>query len=72
VLLTYLRQCYTLEEQAFTTIDTEQFQAICIHPEAPPNETVGQWLMSHLVHEWEHLGMMRYLQGLAILRAEYT
>jgi hypothetical protein len=30
---------------------------------------VGHWLMNHLIHEWEHLGMIRYLKGLQDLVA---
>ena len=64
VLLEYLQRCYTLEEQAITAVDDQQFQERRIDGTGLPDETVGHWLMWHLVHEWEHLGMMRYIQGL--------
>jgi hypothetical protein len=64
ILLEYLRHCYTLEEQALAAIDDQQFQERRIDGTGLPDETVGHWLMWHLVHEWEHLGMMRYIQGM--------
>ena len=63
-LLEYLRRCYTLEEQCLAIIDDQQFQERRIDGTGLPDETVGHWLMWHLVHEWEHLGMIRYIQGL--------
>jgi hypothetical protein len=64
VLLEYLRQCYLLEEQGLVAIDDQQFQERRIDGTGLPDETVGHWLVWHLVHEWEHLGMIRYIQGL--------
>jgi hypothetical protein len=68
VLLEYLRRCYTLEEQALAALDNQQFQERRTDGAGPPDQTVGYWVMWYLVHEWEHLGMMRYLQGLHDLR----
>jgi len=64
VLLEYLRRCYALEEQGLAALDEAQFQAVRTDGGEPPDQTVGYWLMSHLVHEWEHLGLIHYLQGL--------
>jgi DinB superfamily len=69
VLLDYLRRCYALEEQVLDALDDQQFQERRLDPQSPPDQSVGYWLMSHLVHEWEHLGMIRYLQGLPQLSA---
>jgi DinB superfamily len=63
-LLAYLRNCYLLEDEAIAAIDDQQFQAPRIDGGGPSEQTVGYWLMSHLVHEWEHLGMIRYVHGL--------
>jgi len=70
VLLDYLRRCYILEEQCLTVIDDQQFQEYRIDGTGLPDETVGHWLMWHLVHEWEHLGMIRYIQGMYDLNAQ--
>jgi hypothetical protein len=70
VLLDYLQRCYALEEQAIAAIDEEQFEAHSDQHEATPEDTVGRWLMSHLVHEWEHLGMMKYVCGLYDLKVK--
>jgi len=64
VLLEYLRRCYMLEEQTLAVIDDQQFQERRVDGTGLLDETVGHWLMWHLVHEWEHLGMIRYTQGL--------
>lgn len=64
VLLEYLRRCYTLEEQALAAVDDQQFQERRIDGAGLLDETVGHWLMWHLVHEWEHLGLIRYVHGL--------
>ena len=64
VLLEYLRRCYTLEEQTLAALDDQEFQERRLVGAEWPEETVGQWLMSHLIHEWEHLGMIRSLKGL--------
>jgi hypothetical protein len=64
MLLEYLQHCYTLEEQALAAIDDQQFQECRIDGAGLTDETVGHWLMVHLVHEWEHLGMMRCIQGI--------
>ncbi|HEX9389164.1 MAG TPA: DinB family protein [Anaerolineales bacterium] len=64
VLLEYLQHCYTLEEEALAALDDQQFQERRTDGAGPPDQTVGYWVMWYLVHEWEHLGMMRYLQGL--------
>jgi len=69
-LLEYLRRCYTLEEQGLAAIDDQQFQEHRMDGTGLPDETLGHWLMWHLVHEWEHLGMIRYVQGLLDLNAE--
>lgn len=66
-LLEYLRRCYALEEQAMSAIDEQQFQEFRQGAGVPPHQTVGYWLMNHLIHEWEHLGMIRYLAGLSTL-----
>jgi hypothetical protein len=64
VLVEYLRRCYALEEQGLAALDEQQFQAIRTDATAPSDQTVGYWLMSHLVHEWEHLGLIQYVHGL--------
>ena len=64
VLLDYLQRCYALEEEAMAAVDEEQFQAHSDQHETTPEDTVGRWLMSHLIHEWEHLGIIRYASGL--------
>ncbi len=64
VLLDYLRTCYALEEQCLAAVDDQQFQAQRTDGSGLLDETVGHWTMWHLVHEWEHLGMIRYLQGM--------
>lgn len=68
-LLEYLRRCYALEEEALAAIDDQQFQERRIDGTGLPDETVGHWLVWHLVHEWEHVGMIRYMQGLHDLNA---
>ncbi len=70
VLLDYLRRCYACEEEALAAVDDQQFQGRRIDETGLPDETVGHWLVWHLVHEWEHLGMIRYIQGLHALQAE--
>jgi len=70
VLLDYLRRCYTLEEQCLVVIDDQQFQEPRIDGTGLPDETVGHWLIGHLVHEWEHLGMIRYIQGMYDLKPQ--
>ena len=69
VLLEYLRRCYILEEQTLAVIDDQQFQERRVDGTGLQDETVGHWLMWHLVHEFEHLGMIRYTQGLYDLNA---
>ncbi len=69
VLSEYLRRCYTLEEEALAAVDEGQFQERRVDGTGLPDETVGHRLMWHLVHEWEHLGMIRYIQGLFDLNA---
>lgn len=64
VLLEYLRRCYTLEEQTLAALDDQEFQERRRVGGDWPDQTVGHWLMNHLIHEWEHLGMIRYIQGL--------
>jgi hypothetical protein len=68
-LVDYLRRSYALEEQAIAAIDEQQFQERRQDHTAPPDQTVGYWLMNHLIHEWEHLGNMRCLAGLHALNA---
>ena len=68
IVLEYLRRCYTLEEETLTALDAREFQEHRTVGAEWPEQPVGQWLMSHLVHEWEHLGMIRYVQGLYDLR----
>ena len=69
MLMDYLRRCYTQEEQCLAIIDDQQFQEYRTDGAGLPDETVGHWLMQHLVHEWEHLGMIRYIQGMYDLKA---
>ena len=69
MLLEYLRRCYILEEQGLAVVDDQQFQERRIDGAGLSDETVGHWLMGHLVHEWEHLGMIRYIQGMYDLNA---
>ena len=70
VLLEYLRRCYTLEEHGLAAVDDQQFKERRIDGTGLADETVGHWLMWHLVHEWEHLGMLRYIQGLYELNSK--
>jgi hypothetical protein len=67
VLLEYLRRWYALQEQAIAIIDERQFQERRQDHNALPDQTVGYWVMNHLIHEWEHLGMIRSLVGLHAL-----
>ena len=68
VLLDYLQRCYALEEEALAAVDEEQFEAHSDQHETTSEDTVGRWLTNHLIHEWEHLGMMRYISGLYDLK----
>lgn len=69
VLLDYLQRCYALEEEALAAVDEEQFEAHSDEHPTTPEDTVGAWLMHHLIHEWEHLGIIRSLSGLYDLNA---
>ena len=65
-LLDYLRRSFAVEEQTVAALDEEQYRAVRLHDWAP-TQTVGNFLMSHFVHEREHLGVMQYMQGLQSL-----
>jgi hypothetical protein len=67
-LLDYVRRSFAAEEQTFEALDDEQYRAFRLHDWAP-NQTVGNFLMSHFVHEREHFGVMQYMQGLQNLLA---
>jgi hypothetical protein len=62
VLLGYARRAFAATEQALPALDDEQFP-IQRQQEWATN-TVGHFILQHLCHENEHLGMMRYLHGL--------
>jgi len=69
VLLEYLQRAYALEEQGLAALDDQLFQELIWRQGAPSDKTVGYWVMEHLVHEWEHYGMMKYVRGLWQLNA---
>jgi hypothetical protein len=69
ILLDYVRQAFSAAELAVSAIDEDQFLA----DEQPQSMTEGVWseggtvgdaVMSHLVHAARHLGMMECLLGL--------
>ena len=62
VLLDYTRRAFAALEQALPAIDDEQFQTR--RQQEWATNTVGHFILQHLCHENEHLGMMRYLHGL--------
>jgi len=68
-LITYLRQTFAAAERAVAALDDEQFVA----PEQPQPLTEGIWvegssvgdaLLTHIVHTNRHLGMIECLRGL--------
>lgn len=68
-LLDYARRAFAVEEETVDALDDEQYQAFRLHDWAT-DQTVGNFLMSHFVHEREHLGVIQYLQGLQRLLEE--
>lgn len=68
-LLDYVRRSFAVEEQTLEALDDEQYQAFRLHDWAL-NQTVGNFVMSHFVHEREHYGIMQYMQGLQRLLEE--
>ena len=58
-LLDYLRRCQALEEESLAVLDEQLFQDV-----ATTGKKVGYFVSEHLVHEWEHYGMMKYVHGL--------
>ena len=67
-LLDYARRSFAAEEQALAAVDDQQYQELRLH-EWATTQTVGNFLMTHFVHEREHFGMMQYLEGLQALPA---
>ena len=61
-LLDYLRRCQAAEEETLAVLDDQLFQEV-----ADTGKLVGYFVMEHLVHEWEHYGMMKYVEGLYAL-----
>ena len=68
-MVDYARRSFVAEEQTLDALDEEQYQAFRLHDWAK-EQTVGNFLMSHFVHEREHLGVMQYMQGLQGLLEE--
>ena len=68
-LVEYLQRSFAAEDQALDALDEEQFQAFRLHDWAK-EQTVGNFLMSYLVHYREHLGAMQYMKGLQNLLTE--
>lgn len=68
-LLDYAQRSFAAEELAVDALDDEQYQTFRLHDWAA-DQTVGNFLMSHFVHEREHLGVMQYMQGLHQLLKE--
>jgi hypothetical protein len=58
-LVDYIKRSYALEEQALTVLDEQLFQEV-----SETGKMLGYFVTEHLVHEWEHYGMMKYVQGL--------
>lgn len=58
-LLDYLRRCQAVEEETLAVLDEQLFQEV-----GDTGKLTGYFVMEHLVHEWEHYGMMKYVQGL--------
>jgi len=63
-MLDYLRRAYELEEQALAVLDDQLFREV-----SASGKMLGYFVTEYLVHEWEHYGMMSYLQGLYQLSA---
>jgi hypothetical protein len=62
VLIAYARRTFAVLEQVVTMVDAKQFQAK--RQQAWATDTLGHYILSHLRHESEHLGMMQYIHGL--------
>jgi len=61
-LLDYARRTFAVIEQVLPVVDEEEFQNRR-HQEWA-TDTVGHYILAHLRHESEHLGMMQYIHGL--------
>lgn len=72
ILLEYIRQTFAAVEYAITFIDEAQFEEIersqfdneYMNGTLEESVTVGNAIMEHLVHTYQHLGEIYYLIGL--------
>jgi hypothetical protein len=66
-LIRYAGRTFAVLEEVVALVDTKQFQAK--RQQEWATDTLGHYILSHLRHESEHLGMIRYIHGLYQMRA---
>jgi hypothetical protein len=61
-LLAYARRTFAVLEQVVAMVDAIQFHAN--RQQEWATDTLGHYILSHLRHESEHFGMIKYIDGL--------
>lgn len=62
ILLDYARRTFAVLEQVVPLVNEEQFRAR--RQQEWATDTLGHYILAHLRHESEHLGMIQYIHGL--------